>query len=127
MSIGVYSLIILGSTGSVHASLQRPWEDISSVAKTNTVCALLGLKTGFWATESRMLLPAKPAVLVKQCRRGAWGNGATIRQTGVPALNHLSQLKFRLRIQACRFLLARHLWSQSQLIGNTRNQGLTEI
>lgn len=30
----------------------------------NIVCALLGLKTDFWATESRVLIPAKPAVFV---------------------------------------------------------------
>lgn len=34
------------------------------MAKRNIVCALLGLKTAFWATESRMLIPAEPAVFV---------------------------------------------------------------
>lgn len=58
------NVMILGSMGCVHDSFQRPEKEICSVAKRNIVRALQGLKSDFWATESRMLIAAKPALCV---------------------------------------------------------------
>lgn len=84
----------------------------------NTVCAILILNSDFWGCRIQNANSYEACrVCVKQCNRGAWDNSATIRWTGVPAsalalaLKHIFQLKFRLRIQACCFLLARPLWS----------------